>query len=300
MSEAQKYQKKKNLLIALFLVLLVVFVGIMCLIVVYSIKHPKEKFLSPEEIEIIQMQAINYESTTQISYTEVTTSNKFVVKENDLELELKLTEDKKVKIIREDKEEPIEIIQNNNNINSGIKLIYQTGKDSLILTETGKIYKIINNNVTDGKIKAAQILNNMKIKNIVRFPIVTESTYIINSQNELINIDTQKEYNGVIKTIKTASSTIYVYENNYFGLEEGKMFVDANNQGIKLKISFDNKIIAENEVIYQINNLDNSLSTSNLGSFSKVWYAKRDDGNYDITLKSSTGYNDFVSTYYYF
>jgi len=218
---------------------------------------------------------------------------------NNQELQLILTKDKNIKIQREEADEIIDIMQNDKNINNNIKLIYQTERESLILTDDGNLYKLTDATVVDNKIKVGQILTNMKVKGIVYFPNKTSNTYIINNENKVINIDTLEEYKGITNKINTGTSTIYIYENKMFGLEEGKIIVDEYNRPLTIKISFDDKIIAENDVIYQINSLENTLFTSNLGSFYQIGYRSNENGIYDITLKSSTGYETFTSTYYY-
>lgn len=300
MSDAQKYQKKKNLLIVLLLALLVVFVIIMCGIIIYAKQHPPMKFLDPEDIEIKQMQVIDYNALEFVNYSEVTESNTFRVVEEGQEYLLVLTDNQEVKMLKEEQEQPIEILKNDENINSNIKLIYQTTRESLILTVNGELYKLADNNIVDGKIKVGEILTDTKVRNIVMFSTQTGNTYIIDEENKIVNIDTLEEYKGVVNEIKTDTSTIYLYENNYFGLEEGKIVVNEYNEPLRVKISFDNKIIEESDVIYEINPVDNTVSTSNLGSFSKIWYKLNEDTNiYDVTLMSSTGYKDFTSTYYH-
>jgi len=299
MSDAQKYQRKKNILIILFMFLLVIFVGVICMILIYAKKNPPEKFLSKEDIEIVQMKTMEYDFSNNQNYSEVMESNTFRVTENNQELQLILTKDKNIKIQREEADEIIDIMQNDKNINNNIKLIYQTERESLILTDDGNLYKLTDATVVDNKIKVGQILTNMKVKGIVYFPNKTSNTYIINNENKKINIDTLEEYKGITNKINTGTSTIYIYENKMFGLEEGKIIVDEYNRPLTIKISFDDKIIAENDVIYQINSLENTLFTSNLGSFYQIGYRSNENGISDITLKSSTGYETFTSTYYY-
>jgi len=299
MSDAQKYQRKKNILIILFMFLLVIFVGVICMILIYAKKNPPEKFLSKEDIEIVQMKTMEYDFSNNQNYSEVMESNTFRVTENNQELQLILTKDKNIKIQREEADEIIDIMQNDKNINNNIKLIYQTERESLILTDDGNLYKLTDATVVDNKIKVGQILTNMKVKGIVYFPNKTSNKYIINNENKVINIDTLEEYKGITNKINTGTSTIYIYENKMFGLEEGKIIVDEYNRPLTIKISFDDKIIAENDVIYQINSLENTLFTSNLGSFYQIGYRSNENGIYDITLKSSTGYETFTSTYYY-
>lgn len=299
MSDAQKYQKKKNILIILFMFLLVVFVGVICMILIYAKKHPPEKFLSKDDIEIVKMNTMEYDFSNNVNFREVMESNTFRVVENNQELQLMLTPEKNIKIQREGKDEIIKIMQNDKDINNNIKLIYQTEREGLILTDDGSLYKLTDKTVVDNQLKVGQILTNMKVKNIVSFPNKTANTYIMNTENKVINIDTLEEYKGIVNQINTGTSTIYIYENNLFGLEEGKIIVDQYNNPVTIKISFDNKIIGQNDVVYQINPLENILQTSNLGSFYQIGYRSDENGVYEVTLKSSTGYETFTSTYYY-
>ena len=300
MSDAQKYQKKKNLLIILFLILLVVFVCLICGILIYAKNNPPQQFKSPDEIEILQMQAVDYPEPTNPKYKIITEPNSFDVTENEQELQLVLTNTKEIKLSKNGVEEPIKIMLNETDINNNIKLIYQTQKDSLILTQTGELYRLIHTNIENGALKAGKILANMEVKEIVKMSKITASTYILNGENKLINIDNLKEYSGIIEEIKTDTATIYVYENEYFGLEEGKMFVDKNNQGIRIKISFDDKIIALNDTIYEINTTDKTLSTSKLGEFREV--GRREDPEtkaVKLSLLTTTGFYELNSSYYY-
>lgn len=300
MSESQKYQRKKNILIILFMFLLVVFVCIICGIFIYAKNNPAQKFISPDEIEIKQVNTLDYSITADSSYVTITKPNSFIVTENGEEFKLILTELGEIKVSKGGIEDSIEIIQNDNNINNNIKVIYQTENESLILTEAGELYKLINTEIVDNQLKVGQILTNMEVKDLIYVGAGSDTAFALNEKDKLINISSLKEYNGVIREIKTQTSTIYVYEDHSFGLEEGKVFVDDYNKVIKINISFDNKIIADNNVIYEINSADNTLSTSSLGEFKKIGYKKeQNDNTYKITLLSNTGMYDFYSSYYY-
>jgi len=300
MTDAQKYQKRKNQLIILFMILLVVFVCVMCWIVIYAKNNPPETFLDPADIEIKQMQVVDYIPSPEQNYITITESNSFIVTENGEELQLVLNDTKEIKLLRDETQESINIMQNDNNINNNIKLIYQRDDNSLILTETGELYKLIDNEIVDGQLNVGQILTNMTINELVYFSPNVDKVLGLNEENKLINIDTLREYNGVIEEIKTTTSTIYVYEDNSFGIEEGKVFVDEYNNVIKINISFDNKIISDDNVIYEINAVDNTLSTSSLGEFRDVGYRREtEDDLFSVTVRSTTGIYDFNSNYYY-
>lgn len=301
MTEAQKYQKKKNLLIILFMFLLVVFVCLMCGIVIYSKLNPPETFLNPDEIEIKQVQAVDYFTSENSRYTLITEPNNFVVTENGENLKLILNDENQIKVLRNENEEIIKIMQNEKDINNNIKLIYQKEEDSLILTQTGELYRLIDTGIVNGELKVGKILNNMEVVDLVFYGSINSDIFAItNNTNAVININNQKEYNGVVEEIKTDTSTIYVYEDNSFGLEEGKRYVDEYNNIINISMSFDNKIISTENVIYEINPGDNTLSTSSLGNFRNVGYSKdQNSSTFKITLRSTTGYYDFNSNYYY-
>lgn len=301
MTEAQKFQKKKNLLIILFMILLVVFVCVMCWIVIYAKNNPPATFLNPEDIEIKQIQSVDYFSSTEQNYILITNSNNFTVTENGENFKLILNNEKEIKLLRNDIEESIDIMQNDKNINNNIKLIYQNGDNNLILTETGDLYKLIDTGIVDGQLKVGKILNNMEVTDLVFFGSVNSNVFALTTNsNKAININTQKEYNGVIQEIQTATSIIYVYENYSFGLEEGKIFVDDYNNIINISMSFDNKIISTDNIVYEINATDNTLLTSSIGEFRNIGYSKDTNSDmYTITMRSTTGIYDFQSSYYY-
>lgn len=300
MTEAQKYQKKKNILIILFMVLLVAFVCLICYFFIYAKNNPPETFLDPSEIEIVQMNTADYVSTNNQSYTLIESQNDFIVTENGKELNLKLTETNEIKLLREEKEESIEILQNETNINKDIKLIYQTENSGLILTNSGQLYKINDTNIENGQLKVGQVLTDMQINDFVFLGVETTSVFVVNSDNTIINADTLKEYNGVVDQIETTAGTVYIYADDSFGTEEGKMFIDESNSDLKINIAFDNKIITAQNIIYEINPVDGSLSTSNLGTFRRIGYKKNAGENtYTITLLTTTGSYDYTSNYYY-
>lgn len=296
MSEDQKYRKKKNILLILFMFLLVVFIVIICGILIYAKLNPKPTYLSPDDIEIKEMMVFDYPVSDNYSYVSVTALEDFIVKDNDEDIILSINNDK---VIRTDNNEEIKIMQNDEDINNNIKFIYQTDDVSLVLTNDGRLYRFADNIILDNVLKVGQILSGISVDSIVNFTFNTDYIYVLTSEQKLINIENQKEFSGIVSEIETSSGTIYVYENKMFGLEEGKVFTDESGNGLRIKISFDNKIICENDVIYEIDNSTNSLFTSNLGNFSKIWYKTREDNSYDITLLSSTGYKDFYSSYYY-
>lgn len=297
MSDAQKYQRKKNILIIVFMVLLVAFVCIICGIFIYAKNNPAPKLLSPDEIEIKQMQTLEYTIPVTPGYAIIEESSRFIVTENGTEFELILTEEKEIKLSGK---EQISIIVNDQNINNNIKQIYEKADVSVILTETGELYRVINNELIDRNLEVEQILTDMSVKEIVSLNSTTDSIYILTDEEILLNIDTKNEYNGVVKELRNDNITIYIYENGGFGTEEGKIFVDENNTILVANICFDNKIITQNSVVYEINPADKTLSTSSLGVLSQIGYRKgENDNTYTITVLTNTGKYDFNSNYYY-
>ena len=299
MTEAQKYQKKKNLLIISFLVLLVVLVAFICYVFIYAKQNPPETFLDPSEIEIVQINTADYVLETVNNSLVINESNDFKVINEDKEYKLKLTEEGVVKIIVSDVEEDIEILLNEENINHDIKMIYQTANISLLLTTEGKLYKLFNVLVEDGKLKVGQILSDMTITDVVSLGLKTDRVFVKNSEDQIINTETLKEYNGIVDTLITDFGEIYIYENDSFGTEEGKVFINQNNQELKINIAFGNKIISAENIIYEVN-VDKTLSTSVLGTLRRIAYSKNDEEqNYTVKILTTTGSYDFTPNYYY-
>ena len=299
MTEQQKYQKKKNILIISFLFLLVALVAFICYVFIYAKQNPPETFLDPSEIEIVQMNTADYTVESINNYSVINESNNFTVISEGKEYKLKLTEEGIVKIIVTDVEENIEILLNEENINHDIKIIYQTANISLFLTTDGKLYKLFSNTVEEGKLKVGQILADMTITDIVSLGLKTDRVFVKNSDEKIINTEILSEYNGIVDTIITPIGDLYVYEDDSFGTEEGKIFINQNNNELKISIAFDNKVISAENIVYEINS-DKTLSTSNLGTLRRIAFSKKDDEeNYTIKILTTTGSYDFKSNYYY-
>jgi len=297
MTEAQKYQKKKNALIVTFMILLLVFVCFICYIFIYVKQHPKKEFVSSDTIEIVKMQTKELEQKDEISYVEVTEATDFVVLSEEKEKRLILNDNKE--IIDSENSQKVKILLNDIDINNNIKMIYQNELGSLILSEDGKLYKLVNKNMTNASLNAGQILTNMEVKNIVTLEVKADSIYVLLNDNKLINVNTQEEYNRIIKTLETPSGNIYIYDNNGIALEEGKLFVDSEGNLIKLNIFFENKLIDEKSVIYEVDFINKEISTSKLGVMKQVGYGKLENEPYSIRVEANTGYYDFKSEYYY-
>lgn len=300
MTEAQKYQKRKNILIISFLILLVAFVCLICYIIIYSKNNPLMDFIDPAEIEIKQMKTADYVSENNRQYSIMKTSSEFKINENGESLDLKLGDDGIIKVVRGKEETPVEILLNETNINNNIKMITQNENISLILTKNGELYKLINTVLEDEQLKVGQILSSMSIKDFIYLGVESDSIFAINSEDKIINTETLKEYNGIIKELQTETTKIYIYDDHSFGTEEGKIFINENNEILELQVSFDNKVVTRDNTVYEINASDGSLSTSSIGTFITVGYRKnKDEDTYKVTILSNTGSYDFNSSYYY-
>lgn len=287
--EQQKYQKKKNILIILSLVLVLVLVCIICLCFIYVKQHPKEKFLSPEEIEIKTMLVNDYIRTEeQINYTSLTQQN-----------EIALSEDKTI-TLNEGKitidETVIRILNNEIDINNNIQSMYKNFNKLYIIQEE-KLYIIVTETLEQGTSDAEQLLNTYQIKDLVT--LNDGNIYALTNTNQIINIETEKEYNQIIKELPTPNGILYVYKDYSFALEEGKRYTDEAGNPIKFNIRFSNYIIDDNNIIYEIDYQAKTLKTSNLGSLRTLGYAKNVETNkYEVNVKSSTGFNIITSDYY--
>ena len=122
MTEEQiKYQKKKNALIYIMMFLLVAFVALICYIVVYSKLHPPKKYISQDDIAVVQMNSSNYTVRNTPVYTKIEESNEYKVKKGSTEYQLVL-EDNTVKL-QEDEETLTNVVLrlNDTDINGKIK-----------------------------------------------------------------------------------------------------------------------------------------------------------------------------------
>lgn len=293
MTEAQKYQKKKNALLITFMILLLVLVCLICYIFIYVKMHPKKEYDSPDTIEIVTMTETDYEdSTDNLTYTEVTESTKFNITIDNEKKELEINENKEV--VNAETKEKVQLLLNKADINSNIKLLYQTENDNLILTEGGKLYRLLENTLNVG-----QILTNTEIKNIVKFKRATDDVYVLTSEDKVINVNTQKEYDGIIRTLKLNNNEIYVYEDYSISLEKGKVITDPEGNRIKFNIVFENKLIDDRNVIYEIDFTNKTVTTSKLGNLVKAGYGKVEDSDYHINIETNTGIYNFESSYYY-
>lgn len=292
--------KKKNTLLVVFLMLLVVFVCFMCYVVIYAKQHPPKEYLSQDEIEVKQMVAKDYvRPDTLPTYTEYTDSTDYVVTRDNEEFNL-IVEDEKVKLFVGEEKKDVVLKLNDGDINNNIKLIYQNSQESLILTNDGNLYRSIDNTISsDNTINVGQILNNTKVSSIIL--ILNASSMYAKTVDDFkfVNVNTNEEYNGIINELDINGGTIYVYENYYFGIEEGKVFVNDLNVPITVNMIFENKLIDIYGTVYDIDFVNKAVSTSKLGVMSKIGYNRGEDNIYTLGLETNTGNYTFRSEYYY-
>lgn len=300
MTEEQiKYQKKKNALIYIMMFLLVVFVALICYIVVYSKLHPPKQYVSPDDIAIVQMNSSNYTVKNTPVYTEKEESIEYKVMKGSTEYQLVL-ENNTVKL-QEDAETLTDVVLrlNDTDINGKIKTIYQVGKESLILTTDGALYRPLDNVLSeDNTMSVGQILNNVNVKSIIEVNLA-KYPYVLSEDNKIISTNDGKEYNGVINILDCTGGTLYVYEDYSIGVDNGQIFVNSNNTSVKLNMLFNNYIIDIQGNIYEIDFTNKTMSTSKLGVMQKIAYNRGSDNKYTINVETNTGNYDFISDYYY-
>jgi len=298
-TEVQKLKRKKNILIITFMFLLVVFVCLMCYIFIYVKLNPPKEYLDPSTIEIKTMLVSDYQtSNVEPSYTEITESTEFKIIEQDQEHLLKINENKQ--IIKSDTNEVVEILLNETDINNNIKLIYQKEAESLILTEDGKLYRLLDINLLENnKLNVGQILSDITIKNIANLNINADSAYVLTNDNKMININTREEYNNIIRELTTDKGVLYVYDDYSITFEKGKVLTTETGETIKFNVVFENKLVDTNGVVYEIDFLNKALTTSSLGNYSSIGYAKTENNIYNINIETNTGNYNFESSYYY-
>lgn len=298
--DGKNYQKKKRALLVVFMFLLLVFVCLMCYVFIYSKQHPPKRYLSPDEIEIKQMISRDYVTSGNTPiYVEHTNSTDYTVKRGEEELKL-IVEDNKVKV--DNGEEKIDVVLklNDNDVNSDIKLICQRGEISLILTNDGKLYRPTDNTISnDNTINVGEILNNTPVSSLIEITNADNMYARTMEDNKIINVNTGKEYNGVIRELKCNGGIVYVYEDYSFGLEEGKVVANESNSAILINMIFENKLIDVYGNIYELDFVNKTVSTSKLGTMTKVGFSRDDNGIYTLGLESSTGVYTFKSEYYY-
>ena len=301
MTEEQKLRKKKNILIILFMILLLVFVGIICAIFIWMKLHPKKVYDDPNLVPIETMTITDYQSITETpSYKEVTESTKFQIIQEGKKVLLVVNENNE--IVNSETNEKVEILFKDEDINNNVSIIYQSDYDSLILTTDGKLYKLLNSNLDDGnQLNVKQVLSNKRIKNITKFNIPGQSTYtyVLTTDNKVMNTNTQQEYDRVIKALTTENGIIYVYDDYSFGFEKGKIVTNPDGTIIKFNILFKNILIDEKSKVYELDYTNKTVKTSSLGTMNASSYMKLEVGEYHVNVETNTGLYEFVSDYYY-
>lgn len=292
-------QKQKNILIGTFMLLLLIFVALICYIFIYAKNNPPKTYLDPDTIEIKEMSTKDYVFEGIEKYNVLEEKTNIIVKsaEEDLKLELSV-ENNKIKIV--DSEEQVKLFLNDNDINKNIKTIYQKNEDSLILTTDGKLYRISENVMTkDYTLEVGQILIDFNVKDILEISNSVEDTYVLTSDDKVINIDNMEEYKGIYKNLESSIGTLTIYTDNSFSMGNDKVFLDDKGNVIKFGFWFNNILISENNNIYEIDFSTKTLKTSKLDKLLNVSYAKQEDGSYNVTIESTTGVYNYTSAYYY-
>ncbi|MCI7241569.1 MAG: hypothetical protein MR550_03400 [Bacilli bacterium] len=300
MTEEQiKYQKKKNALIYIMMFLLVAFVALICYIVVYSKLHPPKKYISQDDIAVVQMNSSNYTVRNTPVYTKIEESTEYKVKKGSTEYQLVL-KDNTVKL-QEDDETLTDVVLklNDTDINGKIKIIYQVGKESLILTTDGALYRPLDNVLSeDNTMSVGQILNNVNVKSIIEVNL-TKYPYVLSEDNKIISTNDGNEYNGVINVLDCTGGQLYIYEDYSIGVENGQIFVNSNNTPVKLNMLFNNYVIDLSGNIYEIDFVNKTMSTSKLGIMQQIAYNRGSDNKYTVTIETNTGNYTYTSDYYY-
>lgn len=299
MTEEQiKYQKKKNTLIYIMMFLLVTFVALICYIVVYSKLHPPKQYISPDDITIVQMNSSNYTVKNTPVYTEKVESTEYKVMKGSTEYQL-LLEGNTVKLQDNETLTDIVLRLNDTNINGKIKTIYQVGKESLILTIDGALYRPLDNVLSeDNTMSVGQILNNVNVKSIIEVNLA-KYPYILSEDNKIISTNDGKEYNGVINILDCTGGQLYIYEDYSIGVENGQIFVNSNNTPVKLNMLFNNYVIDVSGNIYEIDFVNKTMTTSKLGIMQQIAYKRDNNNKYTVNVETNTGNYTYTSDYYY-
>lgn len=296
--EQKKYAKKRNTLIYIAMALLVIFVALMCYIVVYA-KVNKKEYVSPDTIVVNQMGEAKYAVNSVPSYVEVLESTDYIVKKGDEEIPLVLEENTLKVIDENDNLTDIVIKLNDTDINGKIKMVYQKGSESLILTTDGLLYRPLDNVLSlDNTMSVGQILSNIVVNSIVEVNL-SKYVYVMSNDSKIISITDGLEYDGVINVLECKGGNLYIYEDYSIGLQKGMVFVNENNASIKLNMLYNNVLIDVNGNIYEIDFTNKTMSNSKLGVMTRISYNRGEDNVYTIGLETNTGnYND-KSDYYY-
>ena len=290
--------KQKNVLIILFMILLLVFVGLMCYIFIYAKNNPPKNYLDPDTIEVKALTTRDYVYTGgSQEYTPISESSEFKVIFENEEIQL-ILENGNVR--KEESEDKVKLLLDGNNVNNDIKLIYQKSSESLILTNSGKLYRLLDTVITeDNSIEVAEILTDVNVNDISQISYSVEEIYVITDDNRVININSLENYKGISKILEGNDGRLTLYRDNSFSLGDEKIFVDNAGYVVKLNIWFNNILISENNVIYEIDFATKTLRTSKLDNLLNAAYKKNENGVYDIIIETTTGVYEYTSNYYY-
>lgn len=265
----------------------------------YSKLHPPKKYISQDDIAVVQMNSSNYTVRNTPVYTKIEESTEYKVKKGSTEYQLVL-KDNTVKL-QEDEETLTNVVLrlNDTDINGKIKIIYQVGKESLILTTDGALYRPLDNVLSeDNTMSVGQILNNVNVKSIIEVNL-TKYPYVLSEDNKIISTNDGNEYNGVINVLDCTGGQLYIYEDYSVGVENGQIFVNSNNTPVKLNMLFNNYVIDLSGNIYEIDFVNKTMSTSKLGIMQQIAYNRGSDNKYTVTIETNTGNYTYTSDYYY-
>ncbi len=294
-----KNNKKKNILIVAFVILLVIFIGLMIFIVLKAKERKEEKYIPKNNITIKEMMTTDYELNNNIDNFQVVNNleNFNIIGVNE-DYQAHIV-NKKLIYNKDGQDIELKLITDNSNIDENIKLIYQNLFYNLILTEDGKLYQAENNYLDENNnLVVNQIFSDYSISSLLLIDNFGKNILALTQDNKLLNISTLKEYNGIINEYKNNDITLYVYSDNSFSLEKDKVIIDENGNKIKFDIWFENKIIDKNGMIYEIDLDTKIIKTSKLNKLISISYKKQDD-IYIVNIETTTGKYKINSKYYY-
>lgn len=291
-------QKQKNILIALFMFLLLVFVALICYILIYAKNNPVKTYKDPETIEIKDVTSQDYVFEGPEKYNPITSKETIkVTTEEGTEIKL-VVEDNKLQA--SESEETIQILVEEIDVNNNIKSVFQRTEETLVLTNDGKLYRLLEDVITrDYILEATQILSDIYIEEILEVSRSVKSTYVLTNEGKAINVNNMEEYKGIYKTLESPEGKVTIYTDNSFSLGNDKVFVDEGGNIIRFNFWFNNILIAESNDIYEIDFSTMTLKTSKLESLLNISYAKQENQSYKIIIESTTGVYEYTSEYYY-
>ena len=126
-------------------------------------------------------------------------------------------------------------------INNNIKTVFQRTEETLILTNDGKLYRLLEDVLTrDYILEANQILSDIYVEEILEVSRSVKSTYVLTNEGKAININNMEEYKGVYRTLESSEGKITIYTDNSFSIGNDKIFIDNGGNIIRFNFWFDN------------------------------------------------------------